>query len=80
MFQLRAVDVVFAVVFIITFLSPYFQHPYMFEPYHESIKSTANMVDCSLVVVGEGNNGRPFDGIVSLIDESSEFGNIKSDR
>ena len=29
-----------------------------------------NMADCTVIVIGEGNEGKPFDGLVSMIDES----------
>ena len=39
-----------------------------------------NMADCTVIVIGEGNEGRPFDWLLSMIDESSEVGSLISER
>ena len=38
-----------------------------------------SLAECSVIVIGEGNAGKPFEGLVSLIDESSKIGSIKSE-
>ena len=39
-----------------------------------------NMADCTVIVIGEGNEGKPFDGLVSMIDESSQIDSLISER
>lgn len=61
-------------------LSVYFQHPYIFHPHERSIEDTFSLVDCSLVVVGEGSDGVVFSALMNMFDESSEVDALKSDR
>ena len=52
----------------------------MFAPYQKSIGDTLNMADCSVIIVGEGNDGAVCDGVLSLIDGFSDEGCIRSPR
>ena len=39
-----------------------------------------NMADCTVIVIGEGNEGKPFDGLVSMFNESPGVGSLISER
>ena len=57
-----------------------FWKPYVYPPYETSIGDTVNMADCTVIVIGEGNEGKLFDGLVSMIDESSQIDSLISER
>ena len=57
-----------------------FQHPYIFSPHEVAIEDTFSLVDCGMVVVGEGNDGVCFSALMKMFDSSSVVGALQSEK